>query len=890
MQKIFASFLIAFSFSAVVFSQSFTPGNIVVVRVGDGSAALSPAAQPVFLDEFSSLTGQLVQSLALPTTVSGNNRRLTMSGTATSEGALTLSSNKQYLCLAGYDTTVGTSSVSSSVVGKVAAIVSANGSINTQTGIAAGSAYNTNNVRGAVTNDGSGVWFSGVGSGGSGGTYYVPANTFTTSPTKISSTPTNTRTVNIFGGQLYVSSASSNFYGVSQVGNGIPTTSGQTTTLLNGVNDSSTYAFVVFDASANEPGNDLIYVADDNIANGGIIKYSKVNGVWINNGKIGASRSMRGLALLNACGRIRGYVSSQDTIYTFTDISGYNQPLNATLVPLVSKSSNTVFRGIAFAPGTLDPVPPSASLGASSPVKCFGGSNGSATITVTGGTGNLTYSWSDGGLGAVRNNLPQGIYSVTVTDQIGCTAVVSNINISQPNAALSASVNKTNVSCFGQSNGSITVAATGGTPNYQYSWSSGNGTNLPAGVYSVTITDANNCTLIVTDTVKQPAPLTLSSTKGNITCGSTNNGFINLSVSGGNGGNTFVWNDNNTSPNRSNLTAGVYAVTVTDSKGCTAERKDTIVQTANLNVIGTVNPVSCYGGNNGSISVNPVGGSGNYSFSWSGGLSGANPANLSAGTYSVTVDDGNNCTGANSFIVTQPDSISIVPTINHPNCYGGTGSIVLNISGGSGTLTTVWSNNVNPSALVAGNYIVTVTDGNNCSKTASFTLVQPDSISISGQVTNASSFGASDGSIILTVSGGTPNYDYDWGNNITVKDRNNLPAGTYTVTVTDDRNCTKSKTFVVSQPSSQLSVSQDNWVKHVGYRDAHWLFSINLPQSNLLQVNTYDVNGRLLFTRLFSEVSHQTIAVPTEGLASGIYFIQFQSNGKTVSTRVAVNN
>lgn len=887
MQKIY-TLCFALCLAHSIFSQSFTPGNIVVLRVGDGSAALSSAAQPVFLDEFSSLTGQLVQSKALPTTVSGSNRRLTLSGTATSEGALTLSANKQYLCLAGYDTTVGTASVSGVAVGKVAAIVSATGSINTQTGIVAGSGFNTNNVRGAVTNDGTGVWLCGAGSSNSGGTFYVPANSFTSSPTKISTSPTNTRTINIFGGQLYTSAASSGFYGVSQVGTGLPTTSGQTTSLLSGVNDSSNYAFVVFDANANEPGNDLIYVADDNTTKGGIIKYSKVGGTWVSNGKIAASRSMRGLALVNACGKIRGYVSSQDTIYTFTDVAGYNQPMNATLAPLVAKQTNTVFRGIAFTPGTTDPVAPTATLGASTPVKCFGTATGSASINVTGGTGNLTYTWSDGGSGASRNNLPQGVFNVTVTDQIGCSSVVSNISITQP-SALAANVAKTDVTCFGLSDGAIAVGATGGTPNYQYNWSSGNGTNLAAGVYSVTITDGNNCTLVKTDTVKQPAQLVLNATKGNVTCGSNNNGFISLSVVGGNGGNTFLWNDNNTSSNRTSLTAANYSVTVTDAKGCTAERKDTILQTASLNVSGSVTDVSCYGGNNGALTVSAVGGSGNFNYSWSASLSGANPANLSAGAYSVTVDDGNNCTGSASFTINQPDSISINAVVVNALCFGGNGSIILNTSGGTGTLNAAWSNNVNPGLLTAGNYTVTLTDGNNCSKTQSFAITQPDSLSINAQITNATAFGASDGAILLNVNGGVPNYDFDWGNNITSKDRNNLTAGTYSVTVTDDNGCTKASSFVVSQPSSVNEIGEIIWVKSAGSRGNNLMFTLNLANNADVRITAFDANGKRLLEQNIKNVVAETITVNAENFAAGIYFLHFEANGKIATVKVVVN-
>ena len=495
MKKFYALLCGTVSFFSSTFSQTaFTPGNIVVLRVGTGTGSLTSAATPVFLDEFSTITGQLLQSVAMPTTVNGNNRRLTLSGSATSEGALTLSPDKKYLCLAGHDTTVGAASVANANnMGKTIAIVNAAGSVNTTTGISRGSAfYGTGgNVRGAVTNDSTKVWVSGAGAGNSGGTFYLPSGAVST-PIKISANPDNTRAVNIFGGQLYTSAASAGYYGLSKVGTGLPTTSGQTTTVLPGfpgaTAGSSNYAFVLFDLDANETGLDVAYVADDNLT-GGILKYCKVSGTWVQRGNITSSKSIRGLTLVNACGRIRGFATSEDSVYTFIDSVGYNQNLKGKLTKLIGKSTNTVFRGIAFAPNTPDPIGFTANATNVSDAKCFGVANGEATIKATGSTGTLTFNWNDSGTGATRTNLGQGVYSVTVTDQVGCTAVVSNISIQQPTAVTPSTV-KTNVTCFNLSNGSLVPSASGGSPIYQYNWNTGNGNNLSASIYTLTVTDS----------------------------------------------------------------------------------------------------------------------------------------------------------------------------------------------------------------------------------------------------------------------------------------------------------------------------------------------------------------------------------------------------------------
>ncbi len=886
MKKFYALLCGTILFFSFTFSQTaFTPGNVVVLRIGSGSGNLTTAATPVFLDEYSPLTGQLVQSVPMPTTVSGSNRRLTLSGTATSEGALTLSPDKQHLCLAGYDTTVGATGVASiTSVGKTVAIVNAAGSVNTETGITRASGYNGSNIRGAVTNDGTGVWTSGDGNSTSGGTYYIAAGT--TTPVKISTAPTNTRGINIFGGQLYISSASSPYVGISTVGTGLPATSGQTTSLLAGSSGSSSYAFALFDLDANEAGFDVAYVAGDSI-----IKYCKVSGTWVKKGYVAAPKALRGLTLVNACGKIRGFATSEDSVYTFVDNAGYNQNLSGSLTKLIGKSANTVFRGIAFAPNTPDPTGFTANVTNVNDAKCFGVANGEATINVTGGTGSLSYLWSDSGTGATRTNLGQGVYSVTVTDQIGCTAVVTNISIQQP-TALTVNNAKLNVTCFGLSDGELTPSASGGSPNYQYAWNTGNGSNLAAGIYTLTVTDSKGCTVVKRDTITQPALLTLSSTKGDVTCGSTDNGFINLTAIGGNGGNGFVWDDAATGSSRTDLTAGEYAVTVTDSKGCTAERKDTIEQSSNLSVTGVKTDVLCYGANTGAINITATGGTNTFTYDWGNNVTDEDRTNLGVGSYSVTVSDNGGCTGTATFTVTQPDSLSLNSTSTSVSCFGGNdGSISLTVSGGTPQYAYAWTGGLsgsNPSNVAAGAYTVTLSYGNSCTKTTSVTVTQPDSLSVTGVVTNATSFGASNGAINITVTGGTPNYDYDWGNNVTSEDISNIAAGVYTVTVTDDKGCSQTASFTVSQPSSLNEIGEIIWVQNLGVENGNLLFAIKMERTADVTISMVSANGQLIQKQNIRNVSNQVITLDAAAIASGIYIVRFDVAGDSIAKRVAI--
>ena len=408
------------------------------------------------------------------------------------------------------------------------------------------------------------------------------------------------------------------------------------------------------------------------------------------------------------------------------------------------------------------------------------------------------------------------------TDQRGSTRPynngVSDIGAyelqSAPNSNISIVMNVTNVSCSGGNNGSIDLTVTGGTTPYTYAWSgSGSGTdprtNLVAGTYTVTVTDAGNCTATNSATVTQPSAISITRTITNVTCNGGNNGSIDLTVTGGTGAYSYTWSGvgSGTDP-RTNLAAGTYTVTVSDANNCTATNTSTVTQPSAISITRTITNVTCNGGNNGIIDLSVTGGTGAYSYAWSGVGTGTDPrTNLAAGTYTVTVSDANNCTATNTSTVTQPNAIAITPTVTNVSCNGGTnGSIDLSVTGGTGAYSYTWSgagSGTDPRTnLAAGSYTVTVSDINNCTATNTSTVSQPNAIAITPTVTNSSCNG-SDGSISLSVSGGTPSYTYAWtGTGTGSNPRTNLAAGTYTVTVTDNANCTSSSTSTVTAPDA----------------------------------------------------------------------------------------
>lgn len=268
---------------------ALTPGNLVVYRVGNGSGSLVNTGNPVFLDEYTT-SGIFVQSIPMPTSTIGANNALFASGTATSEGLLTISPNGQYITLTGYASTPGVSlsGTAAATVNRVIGIVDLSGTVDTTTNLP--DFADSNNPRSAVTSNGTDIWMT----GGAGGVRYTTRDG--ASSTQLSTALTNLRQVNIFDGQLYFSTSSGSTYRVGTAGTGLPTTSGQTLTNLPSFPTSgSPYGYYFADLSAAVDGLDTLYVADDGASGGQIQKYALVSGNWTSNGSVSAT-TVRGLS------------------------------------------------------------------------------------------------------------------------------------------------------------------------------------------------------------------------------------------------------------------------------------------------------------------------------------------------------------------------------------------------------------------------------------------------------------------------------------------------------------------------------------------------------------------------------------------------------------------
>ena len=372
-------------------------------------------------------------------------------------------------------------------------------------------------------------------------------------------------------------------------------------------------------------------------------------------------------------------------------------------------------------------------------VLCNGQSTGSATVTAGGGIPGYLYNWNTTPQqsSAIAVNLPTGTYTVTVTDNNGCTSTSSAL-VYQPTLLNNTISNITQVLCYGLNTGSITVSPSGGTPVYNYNWNTtppqttATISNLPAGTYDITVTDINGCITTNTTTITQPTVLNTSvASVDSVVCFGQNNGNIAISTSGGTPGYSYQWNTvpPQATSTASNLPAGTYSVTITDANGCSATQNATIYQPTLLTTsVTNIDSVQCFGQTNGNITVSVVGGTPGYLYQWNTTppQNTAIASNLPAGSYTVTVTDNNGCTNTLASIIYQPSLLSLPLNPTDESCAGdNNGQITSSVTGGIGPYTYLWSGAQTTSSITGlpiGSYSVTVTDQNGCSQINNATI------------------------------------------------------------------------------------------------------------------------------------------------------------------------
>ena len=461
---------------------------------------------------------------------------------------------------------------------------------------------------------------------------------------------------------------------------------------------------------------------------------------------------------------------------------------------------------------------------------CFESNNASIEISIAGGvpftTGNpYNISWT-GPNGFMSNdedifNLEAGIYTLDIDDDGGCP-YSETFTIIEPDPLEFSFIgfDPETISCFGANDGEISIDISGGTMPYIYTWTldglpfsiDEDLDNLGPGTYAISVTDANGCGPILQNfVIMEPELLELSlDIKTDVLCFGDNTGSITINATGGRPDYAFQWTGPNgfvsVNQNIDNLFAGNYSVTITDVSGCTDMLDVEIFQNDEINIDVTTTEIECYGDNDASITINSIsGGVGPYDVSWSNFGTGNSQTNLSAGTYTITITDAEDCSRDFPIVIDEAPIFLIDPVVTQMSCSGeNDASIVLNFVGGIDPVTVVWDddpsagterNNIGP-----GTYSVTITDGTPCVIQESFTIFNILPLALSANVTNALDCDdTNSGAINLLIEGGTPPFSVDWSNGQTTEDLENIPPNTYIVQVTDANGCEISGAWEVNR-------------------------------------------------------------------------------------------
>ena len=546
---------------------------------------------------------------------------------------------------------------------------------------------------------------------------------------------------------------------------------------------------------------------------------------------------------------------------------------------------------------------PSSSLSTTN-VSCTGGSNGTATVNPTGGTSPYTIQWSNGDIGNTADSLLAGSYQVTISDVNNCS-YDTTIAITEP-AVLNPSFypytltpGGTDIFCFGQSTGKSRVVPTGGSAPYSYSWSTSSTIdsiyNLPAGIYSVIVTDNKGCTKSLTDTITQPTTITNPWSIRHVGCKGESSGFILSHATGGVSNYTYAW-----TPNVSNndsaylIPAGFYSLIVTDTNGCsrmdtiTIVEPDTIVPLISTSTyIGAVN-VKCFGDSTGTAVISVIGGTSPFTYLWSNGSTADSIYNLTAGRIHIRVVDSNGCSIEKDTTLNQPTPFMYASVTRNPLCYDdSTGYVKLNLSGSTPPYFYNWNNgDVTDSTghLNLGTYYCLIQDQNNCRDSVGFTLNNPDSITTSANVSNylgynVSCNGGSNGYIHVFATGGDNNFTYTWSNSSTSDSIASLMATTYNLTILDGNGCRKDTSITLSEPTPlSLALTPDTFagatnIRCFGYNDGG--------------IHSMTSGGTAPYQYLWS---NGDVADSSIGLSAGTYQVLVtDSNGCTISDSAVIN-
>ncbi len=527
---------------------------------------------------------------------------------------------------------------------------------------------------------------------------------------------------------------------------------------------------------------------------------------------------------------------------------------------------------------------------------CNGDNTGSIDLTIAGGLSPYDVSWTGpGGFVSTDQDIADliaGTYEVTVTDAANCVVVIQE-TVDEP-TPLTAVITPSSLLCFENNSGQLTASAQGGTPGYNYAWAGPNGffgsgptiIALPAGTYTLTLTDNNNCVFTTDVDLVEPDELMLDFVETPISCNGDSDGAIDLTVSGGTAPFSFAWTGPNgftsTDEDITALSTGTYSVEVTDFNNCVVAGSYDLTEPLPITLSAATTNPSCAASSSGAIDLTIANGTAPYNVSWTGpnGFSSTDEdiIDLAAGDYIVEVTDAGNCFETATYTLVEPTGLDAIFTTTEVSCFDGSnGSISTSPSGGFAPYDFAWSGpngflstDQNLSGLEAGDYTLILSDDNGCDETFTITINQPTDIAVLNTITDVPCFGGSDGAIEITPSGATPPYIFQWsgpsGFSSSAQDISGLSAGDYSVAITDDNDCLFNFTYTVDESEAIVLVESVTEVLCAG----DFTGAIDLTVSGGVLDYDFSWSGPNGFAALTEDISNLEAGSYTIDLTDGV--------------------
>ena len=533
-------------------------------------------------------------------------------------------------------------------------------------------------------------------------------------------------------------------------------------------------------------------------------------------------------------------------------------------------------------------------------IQCFGANDGIINVSISGGLGNNSISWTkDGNAFSTQediDNLMEGTYVLLIEDSVAnsCDASQSFI-VTEPAAFTATLDNKTDVLCYGDATGEINVTVSGGTPipanpnQYQFVWTHDSGTtyttedlsSIPAGIYNLVATDANGCDATLQVTITQPTQIVFNPTTTDITCYGYDDGSIIINPTGGVTPYAITWSDLGNGTTRTNLSPGTYTVTITDATGCVVSEDIEIIDAPIFSLQGsTATDISCFGENDGSIDLTVTGGVAPLQLTWNDDPSaGIQRNNLAAGIYEVEVVDADNCIQRATFVINEPQDLALSAQITDAiDCTDpNSGAIDLIVTGGTLPYSFSWSNGSTSedlTAIPANNYSVTITDANGCMISDAYQVIRQEPLEANVVTTIISECDTKKVSQEneLIITGGFPPYTISWSygevDSITPTIMRTDINGTAVATITDDNGCVITQNIAINL----LQLGDPEFTMDSSFQTDYSVWAIDDPIS-FTNISTGDAQG---FLWDFGDGTTATIENPTHTYVSeGTYQITF---------------